>query len=198
MKVYLISDTHFNPAKIATYCDRPENFTEILIRNWRNTINPMDMVIHIGDVFIGGVEEWREIYPKLPGKKMLIRGNHDDQRSLTWWMSNGFDAACDAMIFRSTWITHRPADQLPPGCQINIHGHLHNIWDGFYNGDICDRIGGCLKRADPSLSCNCDEDRKKLKNPWQRLFAVEYTNYHPIEFDKFLNHPDRYQARGKI
>jgi calcineurin-like phosphoesterase family protein len=33
MKVYLISDTHFNHANIATYCDRPADFTDIIIRN---------------------------------------------------------------------------------------------------------------------------------------------------------------------
>ena len=35
MKFYLISDTHFNHAKLETYCQRPANFTELLIKNWR-------------------------------------------------------------------------------------------------------------------------------------------------------------------
>ena len=56
MKYYLISDTHFNHANIATYCDRPADFTDKLIRNWNNTVKPEDSVIHLGDVFIGRPE----------------------------------------------------------------------------------------------------------------------------------------------
>src|SRR5579859_3947400 len=37
---------------------------------------------------------------------------------------------------------------------------------------------------------------KQLKHPWQRLFAVEYTDYRPVEFNKFIAHPEKYQARG--
>ena len=179
MNVYLISDTHFNHANIATYCDRPTVFTDMLIRNWQNTVRSEDLIIHLGDVFIGRAEGWAEIWSKLPGRKILIRGNHDRQRSLTWWMQNGFDAAVDSMIFRKTvWLTHEPAKSLPDGCTINIHGHLHNIWHGFApDGPSALKI-------------------YKLNNAWQRLFSVEYTNYMPVEFGKFLANPDRYQACG--
>jgi hypothetical protein len=37
-----------------------------------------------------------------------------------------------------------------------------------------------------------------LKHPWQRLFAIEYTDYRPVEFNKFVSHPDKYQSRGPI
>lgn len=178
MKVYLISDTHFNHANIATYCDRPANFTEIIIRNWKQIVKPDDVIIHLGDVFIGKSEGWTAIHPELPGKKILVRGNHD-QRSVTWYMANGFDACLDAMVFRGCWLTHKPSEELPAGCQINVHGHLHNIWHGFkFDGG--------------------NEVLMSPRSPWHRLFAVEYTDYMPIEFDKFVNHPDKYLARGRV
>jgi calcineurin-like phosphoesterase family protein len=177
IKVYLISDTHFNHANIATYCDRPKDFTEILIRNWKNTIKSEDCVIHLGDVFIGKVDGWRQIYPALPGRKILIRGNHDRQRSLTWWMQNGFDAAVDAMEFRNCWLTHEP-NGLVNSCTLNVHGHLHNVWHGFLPDG--EKSGGIYT----------------MHMAFQRLFAVEYTNYMPVEFDKFIYHPDKYLARG--
>lgn len=133
-------------------------------------------MIHLGDVFIGSAEGWREIWPQLTGRKMLVRGNHDRQRSLTWWMENGFDGAVDSMIFRRMWLTHEPAKFLPDGCELNIHGHLHNIWHGFQpEGQPIER---------------------KLHNEWQRLFAVEYTGYAPVEFEKFWRQPDKFNARG--
>ena len=130
MNFYLISDTHFNHAKIATYCDRPANFTDVLIRNWRNTIKQEDTIIHLGDVFIGPTIGWDEIYESLPGNKILVRGNHDRNRSLGWWMSHGFGFACDG-ISRNCWLTHEPDTSRASGCDLNIHGHLHNIWHGF-------------------------------------------------------------------
>lgn len=178
MNVYLISDTHFNHARIATYCDRPPDFTERIIRNWRHTVRPEDLVIHLGDVFIGGVAGWREVYPQLTGRKILVRGNHDRQRSPTWWMENGFDAVNDGMVFRGVWLTHEPATSRAGGCDLNVHGHLHNIWHGFHPEEYNQR-------------------QIKLHQDWQRLFAIEYTDYRPVEFDKFLAHPDKYMARGK-
>jgi calcineurin-like phosphoesterase family protein len=181
MKVYIISDTHLNHDQIATYCDRPANFTEVIVRNWKRIVQPTDLVLHVGDVFIGKPSGWKEIFPQLPGRKILIRGNHDRHHGCTWWMENGFDAAMDAMIFRHVYITHKPANFLPSGCEINLHGHLHNIWHGFHHGD-------------PGTEKITKSGR--LKNPWQRLFSVEYTDYSPIEFEKFMSHPDKYLARG--
>ena len=77
MKTYVISDTHLNHDKIKTYCDRPENFTERIVRNWQQTIKAEDLVIHVGDVFISKSVGWDAIWPILPGRKILIRGNHD-------------------------------------------------------------------------------------------------------------------------
>lgn len=186
MNVYLISDTHFNHKNIATYCQRPENFTELIIKRWNETVKPEDLVIHLGDVQIGKKSEW--IMPNLPGRKVLILGNHDRQNSATWWMEHGFDFACQGMKFRNCWLTHEPSSSLADGCLLNIHGHLHNIWDGFVSPE---RVARDEKLLGP-------EYRTKLKYPWQRLFAIEYTDYRPVEFDKFVSHPDKYQARGKV
>ena len=181
MKVYLISDPHLNHHNIETYCDRPSNFTDLIVRNWQNTVQPTDLVLCLGDVFIGPKTGWDAIYPELPGRKILVRGNHDWHHNCKWWMEHGFDFACDAMSFRHVWLTHKPADRLPGGCDLNIHGHLHNIWHGFHKNELDTEK---ITRAG------------RLRNSWQRLFAIEYTDYHPVEFEHFINNPDRYQSRG--
>jgi calcineurin-like phosphoesterase family protein len=184
MKIYLVSDTHLNHANMTTYCQRPPDFTEQIIKNWQNIVKPEDTVIHLGDVLIGKKSEW--IMPSLPGRKILIRGNHDRQWSNTRWMQAGFDFVCDGLAFRQCWLTHEPADALPAGTNLNIHGHLHNIWDGFHSPERLQRDKDFLG-IDPT---------KQLKHGWQRLFAVEYTNYRPVEFDKFVAQPDKYKAVG--
>lgn len=182
MNVYLIADTHFNHSNIKTYCDRPDDFTERIIRNWRRIVQPSDLVIHLGDVFIGSPAGWKEIYPQLTGRKILVRGNHD-HHSVTWYMENGFDFACDRMEFRGCTLAHHPPFSGQPNRdRLWIHGHLHNIWHGFH-----------AYGKGPEMEA---WQTKRLRFPWQRLFAIEYTNYMPTNFDKFISHPDRYQARG--
>lgn len=182
MKVFLIADTHFNHAKIATYCDRPENFTELLLKRWNERVTAEDTVIHLGDVAIGPRATFEPQLRSLNGRKTLIRGNHDRQGSCSWWMDHGFDFACDGLMFRNMWLTHEPATSRPGGCELNVHGHLHNTWNGF--------------NADALVGPEAARLKTELCYPWQRLFAVEYTNYYPIEFEEFVMKPDKYQARG--
>lgn len=176
MKYFIISDTHLNHAKIKTYCQRPDNFTELIIKRWNERVTPDDTVIHLGDFAIGPKQSIAPQIRLLNGHKILVRGNHDTHGSLGWWMDSGFDFACDGMIFRGLWLTHKPAKFLPERCNLNIHGHLHNIWDGFH----VERI----------------KTPNKLDKPWQRLFSIEYTNYYPIELNSFLDHPHKYKAIG--
>ncbi|SRR6266576_278938 len=177
MNVYLISDTHFNHANIATYCDRPKGFTELIMENWNRVIAKDDTVIHLGDVILDKKSVIKGVMDSLNGRKILVRGNHDRQWSNLKWMENGFAFSCDGMKFRQCWLTHEPSTSLADGCTLNIHGHLHNIWHGFH----------AEKGAPPPV---------KLRYPFQRLFAIEYTNYMPVEFDKFVDHPGKYQATG--
>jgi len=188
MNVYLIADTHLNHDKeggvMLTYCQRPPDFTNLVLNNWRRTVKPEDLVIHLGDVLIGKREDR---IADLPGTKILIRGNHDRSQSNTWWMQKGgFQFACDSLMFRQMWLTHEPSAILPPGAIYNIHGHLHNIWDGFHKPERLERDAELLSF----------DQTKQLKNPWQRLFALEYTSYSPVEFNKFVSHPEKYQATG--
>lgn len=186
MKTYLISDPHLNHDNIATYCQRPADFTARINRAVHQIVKDEDILINLGDIGIGKPDGYMRIVQEWPGRKILVRGNHD-QKSCQWYMEHGFDWACDGMIYRGCWLTHKPSDVLPPGTNINIHGHLHNIWDGFHSDEPEAQTSDFVIAAKAG----------KLAHPWQRLFAVEYTDYKPVEFDKFVNKPDRYQARGR-
>jgi calcineurin-like phosphoesterase family protein len=184
MKVFLTSDTHINHENIKTYCQRPDDFTSLILKRWNERVRPEDTVIHLGDVIMGHRAAIKEILAGLNGTKILIRGNHDRKGSCSWWMDHGFNFACDGMKFRNCWLTHEPDSARAGGSDLNIHGHLHNIWHGFHAGhDEKDEIGQAWQT-------------KRLKHDWQRLFAIEYTDYYPVEFDHFVSHPDRYNARG--
>ncbi len=193
MKIYLFSDSHFNHDEeggtMFTYCLRPQNFSERIIKQWNSTVSDEDFVWHLGDVAVGNKNAERgikELMDSLKGRKGLVMGNHDRGKSATWWMENGFDVAVESAVVRNVLLTHEPAERLMPHTYLNVHGHLHNIWSGFSSPEHKKR----------NLKMFGSENPTRLKHPWQRLFAVEYTDYRPVEFNKFISHPEKYQATG--
>ena len=203
MSTYVISDTHFNHLKLATHLSqRPLDFSEKIERNWIQTVKENDLIIHCGDFLIGPKRQVKDILARLPGIKWLVRGNHDREKPCSWWVDQGFQACSDVFVMNNILFTHEPAnaiiksngnrpyDQLDEGlpfdCTINVHGHLHDVWDGFFNKERMERDQALLGI----------DFRKQLKHPWQRLFALEYTNYCPVEINKFLARPEKYQSIG--
>lgn len=188
-KAYLISDPHLNHEKIKTWCDRPDDFTERIDRNVMRIVKPGDTMINLGDFGIGDPDLYMQTARKWADygiRHVLVRGNHDG-KGCQWYMDRGFAFACDAMIFRGAWLTHKPwLGELPEGTHVNVHGHLHNVWDGFYPEDP--------EREQEEFVYAAQKGR--LLRPFHRLFAVEYTDYAPVDFDKFVAKPDKYQARG--
>jgi calcineurin-like phosphoesterase family protein len=203
-KFYIVSDWHLNHQNIKTYCQRPDDFTDLIFKRHNHTVTDNDTVIMLGDVAIGKKALAVELIRQLKGRLILVRGNHDRDKSCGWWMENGFAFACDSFTFRNVLFTHEPAEPeekiitngqwknadvekiCPMGREFNIHGHLHNIWSGFHNPER-------IERDKELLGANF---MIRLKHPWQRLFALEYTNYTPVEFQNFLVHPEKYQATG--
>ena len=73
--LYVITDTHLGHRAMCHSCGRPENFSEQICHNWQNMVNPADTVIHLGD--IAWDEQWLHRLMRLPGRKILVRGNHE-------------------------------------------------------------------------------------------------------------------------
>lgn len=102
MSVYAIADLHLSLADESKSMDifpGWENYVERLEKNWRETVREEDTVVIAGDIswalkLEDTKEDFRFIH-SLPGKKILIKGNHDcwwsTMRKLTGFLSeNGF------------------------------------------------------------------------------------------------------------
>ena len=94
--VYITSDTHFAHKNILEYENRPfkdlSDMREQLILNWNSVVSEDDIVIHLGDFGMCNKETATEILTRLNGKKILIKGNHDNH-SDQWFLDAGFDVA---------------------------------------------------------------------------------------------------------
>ncbi|HEY8423141.1 MAG TPA: metallophosphoesterase [Clostridia bacterium] len=89
MKVFAVSDLHLsinNPKPMDIFGGAWDNYLEILTQNWKAKISDDDLVLISGDISWAMTLE--EALPDLdfihalPGKKIIIRGNHD-----YWWKS---------------------------------------------------------------------------------------------------------------
>lgn len=89
MKIFAISDLH-----LSSVCNKPmdvfggkwEGYQEKIIENWKNLVGEDDLVLIAGD--ISWAMKLEEAVPDLewidalPGKKIIIKGNHE-----YWWKS---------------------------------------------------------------------------------------------------------------
>lgn len=80
-KVWFTADTHFGHKNVIKYCNRPyetvNQMNNALIENWNNSVEPEDVVFHLGDFAF--LQDSTEIINALNGKIYLIPGNHDKQ-----------------------------------------------------------------------------------------------------------------------
>lgn len=92
-QIWVISDTHINHTNILSFEDelgrliRPmfdniDQMNEYICDNWAETVKDGDIVYHLGDVYFGKAEESAKLIRKLPGRKRLIVGNHDDIKKI--------------------------------------------------------------------------------------------------------------------
>jgi calcineurin-like phosphoesterase family protein len=163
--VWVTSDTHFGHANMLNWGaqGRPEfrsveEMNEIIIERWNKVVRPGDKVYHLGDVFFGDKEWFKQNWPRLNGSKRLIVGNHDDVKFLS---SGSFFKK--VMLWRyfkefSLLLTHVPVhpDHMVQKTEketLNVHGHIH-------------------RRVSPMGS--------------YRNVCVEETNYTPVNIEELI------------
>ena len=81
MKVFFTSDLHFGHKNVIKFDNRPflnvDDMDEVLISNWNRKVQKDDMVYVLGDISWYNDQKTCEIFERLNGRKILIRGNHD-------------------------------------------------------------------------------------------------------------------------
>ena len=165
---YYISDLHLFHEAAIRFDDRPfrdlqEMHTEI-VKRWNEKVNNGDTVYILGDVSMRGKnEDLIALVAILKGKKVLIRGNHDDVSDLRYRQL--FSEVCDYKEIRDSIagksyelvLCHYPIfswKHMSRGT-ILLYGHTHNSPEDDYfqkclagmKDNDCRHIGGSLIQA---------------------------------------------------
>ena len=117
-KVFFIADTHFGDSVTFQTSGEYKFFPnvkakdETIIRNWNETVTAEDTVFILGD--FGDMNYWS----RLPGKKFLIKGNHD---------RGEYCNSLYPIVYENFFIlSHEPMWVDEDGPYANIFGHVHN------------------------------------------------------------------------
>jgi len=160
---WFTSDTHFGHANIIRLCKRPhKDVTEMdedLIEKWNSVVKSGDTVYHLGDfAFRGNDDKTTEIFNRLNGNKILIKGNHDDNhttRNLKWQAVHqyleikGFSGLDRLVLF------HYPMRE----------------WNGWYRGAV--HLYGHCHDTLPLKNNSCD-------------VGVDAWGFRPVNYDEIV------------
>ncbi len=129
-----------------------------------NVVDKRDIVYCLGDIAF--TMEAIDFFKELPGKKILIRGNHDTCNTSAYLKA--FEEVYGLWKYKEFWLSHPPIHPDELRGRVNLHGHVHyntvvgpvNLPDpGYYN---CWPEALWPKYRRPLVSL--DEIRKEVKN----------------------------------
>lgn len=151
MEIWLISDTHFWHENILNFKEpngdlirsfnSVQDMNEVMIRNWNSVVKPDDKIYHLGDVGFSNFVRLKEIFDRLNGNKILIKGNHDRLKLSQY--AQIFKDVRAYHILDKFLLAHIPIHPLSlERWKGQIHGHLHTrvIPDSRYFNVSVERI----------------------------------------------------------
>jgi len=163
MVSWITSDHHFGHAAIIGYCGRPfrdiETMDDVLVDNWNLCVAPDDTVFHLGDLTLGNKRKAAEtIVPRLNGRIVLIRGNHDWRTNRLLTIDNITEIHPEYSIEHcgvKVSLIHDPMAASLRGPL--ICGHVHNAWRFKLVGEPIMRPGAVTKhRYDVAMNVSVD------------------------------------------
>ena len=144
MKRYFTSDLHFGSTNILKYASRPFSSAKeargTLIANINETCNKSDILFHVGDFMLRGVDRHDEVedhglgdtrdvlLQKIKCPVILLSGNHDDTHNCdTHIKKMTIDLGC----YRNISVSHFPyvpTSEVFDHLRIHLCGHVHDAW----------------------------------------------------------------------
>lgn len=147
MSLFVIGDLHLSLGtnKKMDVFRGWENYTERIVLNWKNTVTDSDSVILLGDISWGmtlseALDDF-SLINSLPGKKYIVKGNHD------YW-----------------WSTQRKIENFFAEHNLSSFSILHN------SAVLYDGVGICATRGWTPEDSNA-QDKKIITREAMRLSA---------------------------
>lgn len=153
--LWFTADLHLGHTNVIKFENRPfkdtDEMNSKIINNWNSVVHPDDTIIVVGDFAFKCKATTKALLSCLNGKKILIRGNHDNNYGIQHYLNRGWELICEQMTLKlagqNVTVSHYPylsdnwmvdphtgkhvrfLDRLPTN-EGNwlIHGHVHSNW----------------------------------------------------------------------
>lgn len=123
--VWFCSDLHFGHKNIHkfrnAFLDSEEGNRMRICSDWHNHVDKKDVVYVLGDACL--TMDTVDTFASLPGKKILIRGNHDLLDTEVYLKY--FDGVYGLLKYKEFWLSHPPIHPNELRDKVNLHGHVH-------------------------------------------------------------------------
>lgn len=122
--VWFTADLHFGHigiGKFRKFISDDEDNRAYISSFWLSHVKKRDTVYVLGDSAF--TEEALEELGKLPGRKILIRGNHDELPIASYLKV--FDEVYGLKRYKGFWLSHAPIHPKELRGKVNLHGHVH-------------------------------------------------------------------------
>lgn len=147
-EIWVTSDTHLFHSNILKFKDsdtgnliRGEKFSDVdqmnqyILDKWNSVVKPGDIVYHLGDVFMGNREDFKNLWPKFQGSKRLVVGNHDDipflssggffKKVMMWRTFPEFGLMLSHVPLHQSSLRRGAPDNPDAPVLLNVMGHIH-------------------------------------------------------------------------
>ena len=153
---FVTSDPHFGHQGVCEFLtdtgekvrpwDNAEEMNEELVRRHNSVVSNSDKVYYLGDIAFN--KKNLSILDRLNGKKVLIKGNHD-QEKIQEYLKYFYDVR-GVHVYKKFLMSHIPIHPDSLGrFRGNIHGHLHTNRLLLPSGEIDTRyISACVECTD--------------------------------------------------
>jgi len=132
--IYFTSDTHFKDERLDLFhrdlLDISQNQMDtVMIQNLTDTLKKDDVLYHLGDVALK--DEGLLYMNLLPCKKILIKGNYDEEGRINQEMlKSTFDEIYDELTINiqgvDFYLNHYPNKCIDK--EMSLCGHIHGLW----------------------------------------------------------------------
>lgn len=170
-RVWVTADFHFGHERMLEVTERPwkniDKHDNALIRYACELVEKDDLFIINGDLTMAGSDRMNyieKIVRRLPGKKILVFGNHDRLKPLHY-VDMGFMIAATSLILPGgIFIAHDPAwAAVWPSDKPMLCGHVHGLFKvikNVVNVGVDVHNYRPVQLADAIMMAKLDDDRK--------------------------------------
>jgi len=124
-QVWFGSDLHFGHKNIqrfrGEFISSEQENRERIKADWNKVVGKNDTVYILGDACF--TMDTINEFGHLPGRKVLIRGNHDLLDTQVYLKY--FDHVYGLLKYKEFWLSHAPIHPDELRGKVNLHGHVH-------------------------------------------------------------------------